>query len=295
MDTKTCYIASFWLGDRRKMMEGYIKDRLYFLKHQITSLETYSHNLSQIIFNFNITPDQYHHTSDIFALVPKLIGSTPVKINFRENKGISYGAFSDLFGQYKNEYDYFIFNEDDYVFTEHNWDQYLVTKYNSYPDCGYLCALVREPAHWFNYRKFAGVSIGIASSENLSKVYSYSGNKLPYPDDTPFKNDIGEKAYLHYEDGQMDFTFNFLQVGLNIYDIRDDYKVIAEAPNLGGDDVCIYFHNKEKTLLTPIRIINSNYRYFEVYDREFDSDYGLTIEEALDCYNNKIRYDELKP
>ncbi len=55
---------------------------------------------------------------------------------------MSYGAWSELFGKNKDKFDYFIFNEDDYFFIEDDFDSTLVRKFNSYPNCGYLCAVV---------------------------------------------------------------------------------------------------------------------------------------------------------
>ena len=57
----------------------------------------------------------------------------------RENKGFSYAAFSESFEQNRDNYDYFIFNEDDYFVVENNWDEYLIRKYHTLPDTGYLC------------------------------------------------------------------------------------------------------------------------------------------------------------
>ena len=297
MESKICYITCFWLGDRRKMNSEYVEDKLYYLKQQIYFLEIYKHNLSKIVFNFNIIPEQYHFIPEIFKLTPKQIQGAEVEINLRENYGISYGAFSDIFSKYKTQYDYYVFNEDDYVWTQDNWDKYLVNKYNSYNDCGYLCLLSREPASWFNYQKHAGNSIGIASTPNLLKVFNISGEKLPHPYKTleDFEGDK-DKAYKHFEDGQMDFTFNFLKVGLNIYDIRDDYKVIVEAPNNANADICIYFNENPTLLNKPIKIINKNYSWFACDDIEFRKNYTLlSPEEALYCYDNKLGYDEYRP
>ena len=132
MDNKVCFVTSFWLGERRMESPIYKEDRLYFLKKQIELLQTKKHNLSKIIFNFNIIPEHYSYISKIISLTPKQIQGTEVEINIRENIGISYGAWSDCFSKYKSDYDYYVFNEDDYFFVQDNWDAYLVDKHNSY-------------------------------------------------------------------------------------------------------------------------------------------------------------------
>ena len=69
--------------------------------------------------------------SEIFRIVPKKIKNCKVEVTFRENIGMSYGAFSDIFKSNLDRYDYYIFNEDDYVFINPNWDTYLVNKFES--------------------------------------------------------------------------------------------------------------------------------------------------------------------
>jgi hypothetical protein len=297
MKGKVCLIVNFWLGDRRKMLPEYTQDKLHFLKQQIYFLEVYKHNLTKIVFNFNITPEQYQYIPEIFNLIPKQIQGAEVEINLRENYGISYGAFSDIFSKYKTKYDYYVFNEDDYVFSQDNWDIYLVNKHNSYPDCGYLCILSREPSKWFNYKKHAGCSIGIASTPNLLKLFKFCREKLPYPDKTldDFKGDK-DKTYRHFEEAQFDFTFNFLKLGLNIYDVRDDYRVIIDAGNLHNKDICVYFKDQhEDILVKPLKIINKKFSWFASTDIEFLPNYILlTPEEALYCYDNKLGYYEYR-
>lgn len=295
MKKSKCLIISFWLGNRRKKVDEYEKDRLFFLKKQLESLKKYKNNLDKIILNFNVVMEHYSYFSEIFSIVPKKIKDVEVEINIRENSGISYGAFSDIFGKYKKEYDYYIFSEDDYIFVQDNWDEYLVDKYNSYSDCGYFCVLSREPARWFQYKKHAGNSIGISSSDNLLKVYNYSGQKLPHPesDEKYSGKDNINKRYLNYERGQIDFTFNFLKVGLNIYDIRHEYRAVVDAPNMKNADVCYYFNENKKDLVLPIKIIDKPFTWFASNDIEFRDDYEqLSVEKSLFCYENKLHYDE---
>ncbi len=54
MKPKVCYVVNFYLGERRSEVKPHIEDRLLFLKHQILTLSQYKHNLTKIIFNFNL-------------------------------------------------------------------------------------------------------------------------------------------------------------------------------------------------------------------------------------------------
>jgi len=104
-------------------------------KKQIEYLLAVPHNLTSIIFTINFRKEDYHYVSEIFAITPKQIGSAEVILSFRENFGLSYGGWNDTFKKYKDKYDYYIFNEDDYFFIEPNWDTYLVNKYEKSENC----------------------------------------------------------------------------------------------------------------------------------------------------------------
>ena len=59
MNNNSCYIVTFYLGDRRNAIISYHEDRLMYLKLQIKTLSEYEHNLSKIVFNFNLPLEHY--------------------------------------------------------------------------------------------------------------------------------------------------------------------------------------------------------------------------------------------
>ena len=193
---------------------------------------------------------------------------------------MSYSAWSEAFKKHTTQYDYYIFNEDDYFFIENNWDRYLINKYNSYPDCGYLCPIMREPHYWNQFRKHAGHSVGIASTKNILKLK----NGLPHSTPTD---------YTTTEEIQKQFSFSFLEAGLNIYDIRDDYRVAFAWTEDDGNDIWRFFWWNEKDLIQPAFLLfnNNPYNYFELHEGESIQEHNVTtVEKALHCYNNKITY-----
>jgi len=283
----SCYIINFYLGSRRKTIEEYnINDRLCFLKKQIETLYQYKHSLNKIIFNFNMREKDFKHVNDLFKIIPKYIQGAEVEVNFRENIGGSYGAWNDLFETYKSDYDYYIFNEDDYFYIQDNWDNYLINKYNTLEDCGYLCMVAREPNHTNGYRKFLGMSVGIASSENLMEIYNN-------------KNSIcsnNANDYHQMEEVQKSFALSFLEIGLNIYDIRDEYRVSFGWTEDDGNDIHRFFWWNEKDLILPAFLIfpHSVYRWFKCLDGEMTENHIVTtVEEAKMCYKDKINYYDL--
>ena len=286
MEYKKCLVVNFWLGDRRDEYDSYKVDKLHLLKRQIKTLINYKHNLTKIIFNFNIEPEHYKYLSEVYSLTPKQIQGAEVDINIRENIGISYGAWSDMFKKYNNNFDYYIFNEDDYFFVQNEWDDYLVNKHNSYDDCGYLCMFIREPHSWNDYRKLAGSSVGIASTKTLNKIIDKYG-KLPSISD---KN---ENAYKDSMEVQIEFGFAFTEVGLNIYDVRDDYSILFQKEGQNRPDIKCwkFFGWNEKFLNVCDYYFNGAYGYWTSFDLEFKEEYKTTtLEEVKYLYKNKLTY-----
>ena len=293
MDSKVCLVNVFWIGNRRFTFDEYENDRLYFLKKQIECLQTYKHNLTKIIFLFNIEPDQYHLLSKVFDITPKHIQGVEVEIIIRKNVGLSYGAWSDTFKQYKSKYDYYVFNEDDYFFVQHDWDKYLVNKYNSYDDCGYLCMAVREAMHWNQYRKHAGSSIGIASCENLMKVYNRYG-KLPNLDE---KLEGDEGNYQGWGDIQLRFGFVFFFFLLNVYDVRDDYAVLFQKQSPDGNTpIWVFLIWNKECLSVNKDYFKKPYTYWVSSDLEFTQRYETsTRDEAWGYYQQRKQYYKESP
>jgi hypothetical protein len=284
MQTKTCYIINFYLGDRRKTIDEFKDDRLTFLKMQISSLLKYEHSLSTIIFNFNLREDDFGYIPEIFNSVPKKIQNANVEIHFRKNYGMSYGAWSDAFDRNEDKYDFFIFNEDDYLFVENNWDRYLVSKFNSFDDCGYLCMVIREPHRWNDFRKHAGHSTGISSNKVLKDVKQKFG-LLPHSKNVDYSSNEVQ--------GQIMQSFCMLELGYNIYDIRDDYRVsFAWTDPDSIYDIYRFHWWNEKDLLNPALIVkNKSYNWYSMLDGENVKEHKITtISEALDCYKQQKTY-----
>lgn len=256
----TCYVINFYLGDRRRAINLYNQDRLCYLTSQIETLEKYKHNLDKIIFNFNLEINHFEFFNKSINIIPKKIQNTDVEIYVRNNIGFSYGCFSDHFGRYRNNYDYFIFNEDDYFLVQDNWDEYLKSKYKSLPNCGYLCPIVREPNSWNNFKRFAGHCFGISSSKNLNKIYNKYGS-LPWST---------SNNYLDQEKSQIQFTNVFEEFGLKLYDIREEYRVAFSMTEESDPDIHKHFWWNDKDLIIPAIIkYDLPYSWWESYDEEF--------------------------
>lgn len=256
----TCYIVNFYLGNRRRVIDLYNQDRLCYLKSHIETLESYENNLDKIIFNFNLDKEHFEIFNQALKIIPRKIQKAEVETYIRQNIGFSYGCFSHHFERYRFEYDYFIFNEDDYFLVQNNWDRYLIDKYESLPHCGYLCPIVREPNSWNNFKRFAGHCFGISSSINLNKIYNKYGS-LPWSE----LND-----YVIQEKIQIEFTNVFEEFGLKLYDIREEYRVAFSMTEEDDPDIHKHFWWNDKDLIVPaIFKYGLPYSWWESYDEEY--------------------------
>lgn len=233
---KLCYIISFWLGKRRHDDYRADDDKLFYLKKQIEYLNKVKHNIDNIIFNFNVEPNQYDTLTESIKLIPKKIKDSTTEINIRENFGMSYGAFSDCFVKNKDKYEYFLFNEDDYIFVEDFFDETLIKMFNEKENCGYFCMIASDA-----FKRHAGHSTGISTNEILSKVYEIKG-ELPHSKLIDYKNNEHE--------GQVSQSHSVVEIGYTIDDVRDKYRVQFVS---GKDSFRTYFNKNKKEIISPIQ------------------------------------------
>ena len=110
MNNKVCYMCCCYLGDRRSATNIYNVDRLSYVKEHVKSLQEFKHNLDKIIFVFNLDPEHIELFQQTKDIIPSKIQNTEVEIIVRENYGMSYAAFNEVFKKYKDNFDYYIFN-----------------------------------------------------------------------------------------------------------------------------------------------------------------------------------------
>ena len=100
------------------------------LKQHLKQLLYLKHNLSQITIMKAKSVNYYKNYYNIEDIIEKF--DIPVKIIDCENYGYSGGQWLKAYEIYKNEFDYYVFNEDDYCFNQHYFDKIIVKCYNNY-------------------------------------------------------------------------------------------------------------------------------------------------------------------
>jgi hypothetical protein len=245
---KVNYVVACWAGDRRKTDDTYHYDKSFYLRMQVRALSKYKNNLSQITFVIADCEDEAEEFSQAVKQLPTKIQNTPVTVLRRENNGQSYGSYSHCFAKYREEFDYYIFIEDDYVIVQDNFDEILVNMYRAKSDCGYLCSLVFSSTPY----PHAAISNGIAHSEVLEKIWHKFG-EIPY----------GKKeGFTYNSDPQLMFSFAFWEVGYRICDTLDEYRSLYHR----WDNKPINYGDFNKPdLIMPVQFYASQEQYLKPY------------------------------
>lgn len=237
-----CYIISLFFGNRRNVnIPFYNTNRMCFLEKHIELLSSLNHNIKKIIFNINLEDGDYENANKALKIIPKKIKNSDVEVRLRKNIGMSYGAWSDCFLENKDQYNYFIFNEDDYFFVIDDFDKILVNKFKSKENAGYLCGItiennrIGQPLH-------AAHSTGISSNEVLSKVVEKYG-ELPHSK----SNDYGNVEI----NSQVRQTNVMVEMGYNLYDLGDEFKVNFDYTG----NIKQYFSQNDKIILEPWKLL----------------------------------------
>lgn len=249
MTIKVNYVIATWSGDRR----GRHSVRTRLKQHLLHLHKTKHPAITQVTV---CVPHNPHMPADYRKFVDQLKSQstllhcgTPLAVREMPNEGLSYGQWSRVYNEYRTEFDYYIFIEDDYVPLVDNFDSYLISKFNDLhkkEKCGYLCQLTFP--NWNNSWKkgtHTAISNGISSSKVLEQVVEVDENKrLP--------------CTHPYRDGQEKWGDGFLKAGFSIHDW------IGETDNVGDyrsvynpqrQSLIVYGDPDKPDLIGPIELV----------------------------------------
>ena len=168
MNSKVNYVITTWSGPRRE-------PNLSYLKNHLINLLSLKHNLSQITIVKPVVDGCDMSYYEVDNLINKF--NCDVKILEKyDNMGQSYGQFFYTYETYKNEFDYYIFVEDDYMVDIDHFDKILVSEFVEQKVDGFLCSYCgptpTDPVGG------ASISNGIISTNCMSKIYNLFSNPI---------------------------------------------------------------------------------------------------------------------
>lgn len=232
---KTNLVIATWSGSRR------VHSNHCFLQKQVLSLHKLKHNLDQITFVVPHNPDEPKVFRESIKSLPNKIGNAHVVILEKENIGLSYGSFSHAFSIYKEEFEYYIFLEDDYIFVEDNFDQTMICLFNNSENCGYLSTLAQN--------NHPSIFNGITKSSILSQIWKKYG-KLPYSNCCTYTG--AEHA------GQIAYGTIIIELGYSLHDLSKFYKLLF----LNHEGKFIFYgQNESKYFIVPAQYLAEAQHY----------------------------------
>lgn len=164
----------------------------------------------------------------INQLEGKKINRGKIRILNRKNQGLSFGAYSDAFAKFRDQYDYFIFTEDDVLIYRDNYSKKGIDFLNSDKKNGFiayvgLTKLSKDQIKILNLSKSEGYSchggIGLSSTKILNKIFN-KNNKLAHYSGTDY-----QKGILY---GETLFTADIAKEGYRLVDLPE--KIILSIP-----------------------------------------------------------------
>ena len=245
---KKILIVHNYFGPRRVFLKPYVDDPLFLVKKQIQYLEEVKHNLDHVVFTVNRRGDEDDENISILKqILPDKFQKATTEILIRENIGLSYGAFSDVYTKYRKNYDFYFFTEDDYLFCEDWFDSILIDMLLENENPGYLCGLVWVTDETLLFH--AGNSVGVATSKALEDVY-IEKNEIPH---------LKTSGSYEHEDeipgsicSQVLHTNSIYKKGYSLTDISSRYTLYHMLPS----GVEKHFLNNDKEIITPVQRVN---------------------------------------
>ncbi len=176
----------------------------------------------------------------------------------RKNIGLSFGAYSDAFKKYRNDYEYFILSEDDLSITENNYPKKSIEIFENSPGIGFLAFVGKSKIakhHWndlkITNRKEAYTchgACGLSSALVLGEVFDKYG-MLPHNQTNDYLDGI---TY-----GEVALPLAITRLGYRLDDQpKDMYLAVPSYDLMRGREII-----KFPTLTNKIKFYTKNLLY----------------------------------
>lgn len=120
------------------------------------------------------------------------------KLMHRPNVGGAFGGFAQAFLENQNDYDYFIFCEDDLFINQPQIPALAVHEFNTRPNLGYVAfgPVVTGTV----FAPHVGGGFGMGKREVLQRLCAEKGGMLPHPHDSSYGSmeALGEVPFTHW-------------------------------------------------------------------------------------------------
>ena len=201
------------------------------LKIHLQHLLNYSHNLAQITI-MKASVDPWRPTHAEYYSVDDVVQQLGCKVVFMDvpNYGFSNGQYMCCFEKYRDNFDYYILTEDDYIPSTDNFDTKFKEEYTrKFPDdIGFLCSFRQgRPLHPDHEAPLHYSGPIIVSSKSLQKLYDHEWRWGANPQKAfELFTSVDDVFYGYALPGGRDqviFSHLFTLAGMDIQDYLDKY------------------------------------------------------------------------
>jgi len=212
-------VIPIWLGERRKWDRDFVKESADLVRVVIDREINLDKGIpcdTLIVINRPYNESTFAktiHTREwVLGLDGKQTTNGVVKVVERENIGISYGAFSHMFDLYRDDYDFWFFNEDDYIIDAEN---YMRNDFEQFREIDNNAGYISESGVCGNfpsspYPTHVHFGLGFSSRQVLSQL-----GRLP------FMVSNSDSADLHALYGEIPFTNEIYKLGYDLIESRN--------------------------------------------------------------------------
>lgn len=213
------------------------KDTIDLLNFQIDMEEKYPPGLDRDLIVVNSDVGSEEGNNFINNLKDRKINDGKLLSFTRKNVGLSYGAYSDAFLKFRNEYDFFLFIEDDLVTAKKDYLKIGMEKWQKTKNCGFVAffGLSKVNKGWWkkadlnetnSVSAFSGC--GLSSSSVLGEIVNKNGY-LPH----------NTKNINHEESialGELGLSKSIINLGYTLTEVKKEILVVPAYDLMRGID-----------------------------------------------------------
>jgi hypothetical protein len=212
---KSAKIISVYIGARRNMNNNLLNNEecVEFLKLQIENERRIDPGVPMDVIIVNNDNNDLNANKFIDSLHDQEIFNGKIRVLHRPNIGGSFGAFSYGYDVFSDEYDFFLFNEDDIMITQPLYFKRAIDVLKEDESIGYVAfspISYHEPYH-------CGGGFGVSSRRILDLVKS-TYSKLPF---------IKLNTYHAFERSEIEFTNCIYRLGFRLTNVPE-YSPLAK-------------------------------------------------------------------
>lgn len=257
---KTNYVIATWSGTRRAPNNDYLKNHLL----KLLSLK---HDLSQITIVKPIFEGYNKSYYDVENIIDKF-DCDVVILEKNNNLGQSYGQLFFAFEKFGDNFDYYIFIEDDYIPNINNFDSLLLKEYTSKNFEGYLCSYAGITKDYPDGG--CAVSNGIISTDYIKKIYTKFPNVLE-------KINAPEGWMCH-----VNFANLIFESGLSFRDFASNYRV----PYYGNNIIEYGRTDTSDSIFVPHQLWDISFEFREMTEKDLVKFLHIRNESREFLHNN---------